>query len=73
MRHRALRRRYGHTHFAPLSERDLDFMVKELGIHHAISYAERIANVRGPLSEQYHDATQRLLARAVASGHIQVP
>jgi hypothetical protein len=54
-----------------LSNYDLRFMIKELGIHGAISYAEKISRINGPLAAQYLDAWNRLQAYAVAKGHIE--
>lgn len=48
----------------PLSNVDLDFIVRECGgLWAARNYCERISRVNGPLSGQYRDAVLRLNAR----------
>ena len=53
---------------ARLSEKDLDFVVREVGgLRGALAYVERIARVPGPLSGEYEDAAERIRARIHAS------
>ena len=44
--------------YAPFTVADILF--RELGLEHAIIYAERIAAVDGPLSNEYREAAQIL-------------